>query len=279
LLFAGKRSERVAFWGHGRNMQAASQTAPLDSFKRWTTSRVDWWFAYTALSADFVRAAGFPCQSITVLENSVDTAVLVEQVAQARLGASLAALRAGFGLANAPTGLFIGSLYGEKRLPFLIAAANAIRLRIPTFQLAIAGAGPEEAMVQTAAVGSPAIRFLGRVEGERKAKLLACADLMLNPGLIGLGILDAFAAALPLVTTDCGVHAPEVCYLKHGVNGLMTANNLNDFVDTCQMLLFDPALRQFIGRNAGLSVHQYSLRNMAERFSLGILSCLEQPVR
>jgi len=279
LLLGGRRRERVAFWGHGRNMQAHSDSSLRESFKRWTSCRVDWWFAYTELSAGLVQAAGFPPQRITVLDNSIDTDALVADVARARLKASTATLRAGLGLADTPTGVFIGSLYSEKRLPFLIDAAQALCQRVPGFQLAIAGAGPEEALVQAASANNPGIRFLGRVQGERKAELLACADVVLNPGLVGLGILDAFAAGLPLVTTDCGLHSPEVCYLQDGVNGFMTPNTHSDFVAACQALLCDPELRQRMGQNAARSAARYSLRNMAERFSAGIHASLAHPPR
>ena len=279
LLLAGRRPERIAFWGHGRNMQSRTEHSLRESFKRWTSGRVDWWFAYTALSAGLVQAAGFPPQRITVLDNSIDTDALVAAVAQARLKAPTATLRTALGLADAPTGVFIGSLYGEKRLPFLIAAAQALRQRVPGFQLAIAGAGPDEALVQAASANNPGIRFLGRVQGERKAELLACADVMLNPGLVGLGILDAFAAGLPLVTTDCGLHSPEVCYLQDGVNGFMTPDTLDDFVAACEALLSGTALCKRVSHHAAQSAGRYSLQNMAERFSAGILACLAQPPR
>ena len=279
LLLAGRRPERIAFWGHGRNMQSRTEHSLRESFKRWTSGRVDWWFAYTALSAGLVQAAGYPPQRITVLDNSIDTDALVTQVAHARRSVTTAALRAGLGLDDAPTGVFIGSLYSEKRLPFLIAAADALYLRVPGFQLAIAGAGPDEALARAAAARNPRIRFLGQVQGERKAALLACADVMLNPGLVGLGILDAFAAGLPLVTTDCGLHSPEVCYLQDGVNGFMTPDTLDDFVAASEALLRDTALREHVGHHAAQSAGRYSLQNMAERFSAGILACLAQPPR
>ena len=279
LLLMPARRERVAFWGHGRNLQSESFEGLRESFKRWTTGRVDWWFAYTKLSASIVEAAGFPQERITVLDNSIDTTELLRDVAEARSRSTLAALRASFGLEDAPTGLFVGSLYGSKRLPFLLEAAEELGRRVPGLQLAIAGAGPEEALVRAAASRNPRIRFLGRVGGRRKAELLACADVLMNPGLVGLGILDAFAAGLPLVTTDCQLHSPEICYLQDGVNSFVTADRLTDFAATCETLLRDLPLRQRVGRQALHSASHYSLENMAQRFSNGVVSCLEHSAR
>lgn len=275
LLLRGRR-ERIAFWGHGRNMQSRAETSLRESFKRWTSCRVDWWFAYTQLSAGLVHAAGFPPERTTVLDNSIDTRALTAQVTQARAAMSVAQLRQRLGLADGPTGVFIGSLYNEKRLPFLIEAAQALCLRVPGFQLAIAGAGPDEALVRAAAAHNPRIHFLGQVQGPRKAELLACADVMLNPGLVGLGILDAFAAGLPMVTTDCKLHSPEISYLEDGYNGFMTPDGLESFVQACQVVLLDSPLCERISRQAQQSAQRYSLDNMAARFSAGVLACLAQ---
>ena len=52
LLLLGPRRFRLAFWGHGANLQSDNPHGLKERFKRWTTNRVDWWFAYTQMSAD-----------------------------------------------------------------------------------------------------------------------------------------------------------------------------------------------------------------------------------
>lgn len=267
------RRPALAFWGHGRNMQAQQPDGALERFKRWTTNRVDWWFAYTELSADFVRTDGFPAARITVLDNSIDTGELRAAVELAR-SQPRATLRAGFGLGTGPVGLFLGSLYGDKRLPFLLEAARALHLQRPDFQLVIAGDGPERGWLERAAAGLPFVTYVGSVRGERKAQLLASADLMLNPGLVGLGILDAFVAGLPMFTTDCRLHSPEIAYLDNGRNGRMTPDSLTDYVQAILALLADPAAMARLqggAREAGL---HYSIEHMTERFCTGIQACL-----
>jgi hypothetical protein len=53
------------------------------------------------------------------------------------------------------------------------------------------------------------------------------------PGLVGLVIIDNFVTQLPMFTTDNNnnIHSPEVSYLQNDVNGVMTANTLDDYVD------------------------------------------------
>jgi len=267
------RPEALAFWGHGRNMQAQRPTGLLERFKRWTTGRVDWWFAYTEMSSAFVHEDGFPTERITVLNNSIDTGELRRAIVEARL-TPREALRAKLGLDQGPLAVFLGSLYPDKRLSFLVDAARAIHAQMPGFVLAIAGDGPDRALIEQAAQTSSFIRYLGSVRGARKAELLACADLILNPGLVGLGILDAFVAGAPLLTTDCRLHSPEVAYLENGRNGLMTADSLPDYVQATLAVLRDPAELQRLQAGALAAGQHYSIERMSERFCDGIVACL-----
>ena len=272
------RTGQLAFWGHGRNMQSGRPVGALERFKRWTSTRVDWWFAYTELSAGFVRDDGFPAGRITVLNNSIDTTDLRAAVARARQSPR-EVLRAGLGLSpDGPLGVFVGSLYDAKRVPWLLKAAEAIHAQVPDFQMAIAGEGPDKPAVDAAAARCSFVHGLGSVRGDRKAKLLAAADLMLNPGVVGLTILDAFVAGLPLLTTDCGLqgglHSPEIAYLQSGDNGLMTADDLAAFVAAVVQLLQNPAMAQQLQAGARRAGALYSIEQMSDRFCAGIQDCL-----
>ena len=54
--------------------------------------------------------------------------------------------------------------------------------------------------------------------------------LILNPGMVGLNIIESFATAVPMVTTDCRIHSPEIVYLENGRNGIMTDNTIEAYV-------------------------------------------------
>jgi glycosyltransferase involved in cell wall biosynthesis len=273
LVLAPGRRTPVAFWGHGRDMQAARPEAWSERFKAWTTRRVDWWFAYTEVSAACVRATGFSPDRITVLHNSIDTSELRHGIAEARR-LDRRELRREFGLGAGPVGLYIGSLYADKRIPWLIDAAVRLREQVPNFELLVAGAGPERAWVEQAARRHDFIRYVGMVRDARKARCLVSADLVLNPGLVGLGILDAFVAGLPLITTDCKLHSPEIAYLESGRNGLMTANDLECYVSSCLRLILDREARARMGAAAAESADEYSIERMSERFCSGLIEGL-----
>ena len=67
--------KKVAFWGHGRNRQ--TQKAGFSEWlKLQTLNRVDWWFAYTRGTTEYLQAHGVKPEKITTVQNSVDTETL-----------------------------------------------------------------------------------------------------------------------------------------------------------------------------------------------------------
>ena len=278
LALARRQHWRLAFWGHGRNMQSAKPQSWRERFKRWTSRQVDWWFAYTALSSRTVQADGFPAGRITDLQNAIDTQTLIQQC-QRVTEADTAALRLQLALGDGPLGLFVGSLYPDKRLDFLLEAARNLAQAVPGFCMVIVGDGPQRQALADAAKTLPWLRVVGPKRGHDKAVFLRCATAMLNPGLVGLGILDAFAGGLPMVTTDFGLHSPEIEYLRNGENGVMTPNKLSDFVAGCAALLASPDQCQRMAAAGFADAQRYTVHNMARNFSNGIVAALSSPKR
>lgn len=272
-LMSFGRPKRLAFWGHGRNMQSDHPNGLKERFKRWTINKVDWWFAYTKSSAALVEEAGFPSRRMTVVDNAVDTqklAKLCREVSPTDYQLKRDELQLG----NGPVALYLGSLYKEKRLDFLLDAAFKIRQRIPDFQLLVAGAGPEEMQIVEAARAHPWIHYLGPVQEKNKAVALVLADVILNPGLVGLGILDSFASGTPMFTTDCGLHSPEISYLSSGHNGVMTDNDVDIFANTVSDALQRPEILLTLRKGALSSAPHYTISNMVNRTQSGIRACL-----
>lgn len=267
------RPRRIAFWGHGKNLQNAVGHGVREELKSVLSGRVDWWFAYSSFSADVLRSKGFPEERITVTNNSVDTVALRKHIAVYRLCKGNG-VRKRLGLGEGPIGLFVGSLDKNKRLPFLIESSAMIRAHIPDFVLVIAGDGLERGLVEAAGRKYDHIRYVGVADTAKKSELLSIAAAMLNPGMIGLGILDAFVAEIPIITTDCGIHSPEIAYLEPGYNGLVTENDVSAFAAAVVRLLLEPSGLRSLGNGSAITGWKYSLDNMAERFSNGISECL-----
>lgn len=276
LLMIEPRRFKLAFWGHGANLQSDNPNSFKERFKRWTTNQVDWWFAYTQMSAGLVKAAGFPESRITILNNAVDTKELQRQ-RKSVTPDETQALRELLDFDTGQVGVYVGSLYTDKRLDFLFAAAEAIRREIPDFHLLIIGEGPEREKVQIWCDSRSWVRWVGARFGREKVAYMSVAHVMLSPGAVGLGVMDAFVCEVPMITTDCGNHGPEIDYLENGINGVMTADDLSTYVEAGVRLLRDAQELDRLRAGCATAAREYTVENMAQRFSDGVMRCLEAP--
>lgn len=269
--------KRVAFWGHGRNRQGDSTSFP-EKVKRHTVAWVDWWFAYTPGVREYVMGLGMPSERITTVNNSVDTSEFRRLLAEIT-GDEIRVAQDEFGTdGKSLIGLYCGGLYPDKHLDFLIEAAVRVQARVPEFRLLVLGGGPEFSKVATAAEKHPFIVALGPCFGRKKACCFRMASVFLMPGLVGLAILDAFTAGLPLITTDVPIHSPEIEYLEDGVNGFTVARDPGAYANCIVRVLKDPGLLRTLSEGATRSATKYSLEAMVENFHAGILRCLRAGV-
>ena len=101
------------------------------------------------------------------------------------------------------------------------------------------------------------------------------ADIMLNPGLLGLHILDSFSIGMPLVSTENALHSPEISYLDNGHNGILVKEDTaTDYADAVSRLLADQNYYQKIATQAIEDGKKYTLNNMVDHFYEGIVKCL-----
>ena len=268
------RPKRFALWGRGID-EPSSDVAPANQrFTRALADRALWWFTNTEAGSEFLRRQGFTRERITFLENTIDTVALAELL-QTVTTAQIDIGRRRLGLKAARVALFMGALREDKRLPFLLQAAEQVLARVPGFRLLIAGDGPLRSYVEEAAQSRPWLRYLGHQARFEKALVLRQCELMLAPGGVGVGILDAFTAGVPLVTTNCPGHGPEIAYLRSGENGLMTENSVEAYVRAVVALLQYEDERRRLGLNGQHVAAHYTIENMAQRFRKGIHAALQ----
>lgn len=276
LLLSRLGLKRVAFWGHGENRQG-SASGLLEQWKKRSLNWVTWWFAYTVGAAEYLHRQGVPKSKITAVQNSVDTRGIQDCV-ESLDAESRTKLRAAMGIpAAAAVGIYMGALQKAKSLPFLLHASRNIRKKTKEFHLIVAGGGPEEEVITRNAREQSWVHFLGPKFGAEKSELLAIADVFLLPGAVGLAILDAFAAGLPLVTTELPTHGPEIEYLEEGRNGVMTPHDPERYARAVAHLFTHPAELGALRDGARRSAEKYSIENMIENFRSGITRCLSQP--
>jgi glycosyltransferase involved in cell wall biosynthesis len=265
---------KVAYWGHGRNFQSEAPEGIRERWKNFLLTRVDWWFAYTQLSAEIVERAGFPSRKITCLNNAIDNSSFQNDLAS-WTDQQIEAERCKFGHgSDASINLFCGSLYVDKRLDLLIEAADLIKKAMPAFVLVVIGDGPAMPYMRAAAESRPWLHLLGVRRGREKAMYFRMADLVLNPGTVGLHILDSFCSGTILVTTQSARHSPEIAYLQNGVNAICTDDTATAFSQAVVNITRDPARLLKMQANARADGDRYTLSNMVDRFVSGIQAAL-----
>lgn len=267
---------KVAFFGHGRNFQAADQNSASERWKRFWATKAHWWFAYTEETKKYLLGLGYPAERVTVFNNAVDTSEL-KALSATVTEAELQELRTSLGLVGRHVGVYVGGLYAEKRLPFLLASLDIIRARVPDFEFVVVGGGPEQAQMEAATTTRPWLKVTGPQFGKRKVQLMALGDLFLIPGLVGLAILDAGIMGLPVVTTDYPFHSPEIAYLRDGSNGLMVRpwQDATAYAEEVVALLTSQdGARLAMSAAAREIAAGYSIEAMADRFAEGVRAAL-----
>lgn len=266
---------KVAFFGHGRNFQARDRQSRAERFKRFWTSKVDWWFAYTGRSARIVAETGFPSDRITAFNNAIDTSAIAAEMA-ALPPDRVETLRRSLVENSHNVGVYVGALYPDKRLGFLIEAARAIRSRVPDFHLIVIGGGEDTPLAEAAAAELSWVHYLGPRFGAEKTELVALASVLLMPGLVGLAVLDSFAYGIPMVTTRFPYHSPEIDYLEDGVNGIVTDDDVAVYGDAVCRVLTDAPFRDGLRAGAATAASTYTIEAMVERFADGVMRALDR---
>lgn len=279
LLLSALGLKAVAFWGHGRNHQRAPGRSVREWIKQHLAKLPDWWFAYTADTARYLESVGFDPGKITTINNAVDTSGFARMVDAAR-EEDLAAMRDRLGLAaDDRIALYCGALYSHKRIPLLIEACAIVAQRIPNFRLLIVGSGTEAHSIERACLDFVFLRYAGPMFGEEKSLCYRLSSLILNPGAVGLSILDAFAARLPVITLSDSLHGPEIGYLEHGVNGLLVDGDAEALAGAVVNVIESLELHSRLSAGAAYTARMYTIESMIERVRDGIVNCIERTVR
>jgi len=271
LRIAGRK--RLGFWGLGANKQVG-RSRLSEWYKRATARWVDLYFAYTVAAAREVAAWGVPPDRITAVQNAIDTREFQDHIVSVK-NSELESVRLENGISkDASVGLFCGMLDAVKSVPFLIDCCKLIKKRVQQFHLIIIGGGRQQSEVQVAIKDLPWVHMVGPKFGRDKALLFKLSDLFLLPGRVGLVILDAFAAGLPLVTVQIPIHGPEVEYLEDGVNGFIVPRDADIYAEIVVRLLQDRASLLRLREGALKSAGTYTLNAMADNFRAGVMRCL-----
>ena len=261
---------RIGMWGQGRSYSTQQSRVEAEA-KQWLTRRSDWFFAYTHGGADFVASHGFPKDRISVLQNSTDTRRLRRDLVTLS-SLEITSFVQQHDLTPGRVGLFLGGVDEHKGIRFLLEAARECASRLPGFRLLVGGAGGLAPLVMSAQEAGEPVVYLGRVAGKEKALAMTVADIMMIPEWVGLVAVDALAAGLPILTTNCPSHSPESEYLSPGLTAVFTDHNPVEYAHQSVHLMERPEELKRMSHECTSRSRDLTVENMANRFSSGVRS-------
>jgi glycosyltransferase involved in cell wall biosynthesis len=266
--------KKFAFWGHGNNLQS-SKFAIFNLLKRIYSNHSSWWFAYTNGVKQFLVGNGYPLHKITVVQNAIDAKKLSSYY-ESISDEELLRIRDAYELKiNERILIYCGAFYKEKRLDFLLNAADNLIKHGHNFKLIMIGEGPDKHLIKSAMISRPWLVYTGPIYNREKASFFKLADIFLIPGAIGLAVLDSFAFETPIVTTNYKFHGPEFEYLKDGYNGVISKDDLKHYSDAVSDLLHDNSKLQKLKKNCKSEIDKYSIETMIDNFVDGVRSALK----
>ncbi|MGB5235700.1 MAG: glycosyltransferase [Candidatus Macondimonas sp.] len=162
------------------------------------------------------------------------------------------ALRARWGLGEAPLVLFLGRLHFKKGLDLLIPAFDALRQRVPGVQLVIAGPENDDygqwvrRWVRERGLDA-AVHFVGSLHGAEVLQAYVDADVFALPSYtenFGMTVIEALACSVPVVISDqVNIHAE----VSGAGAGLVTRCDAGEVTQALESLLVDADRRRAMG--------------------------------
>jgi len=164
--------------------------------------------------------------------------------------------------------VYVGRIGLEKNLGFMLKAFKKAKESVPDVKLMIVGEGPELDPLKDLAINlgiGDSVIFPGRVEYEEipsyyKAgyAFIMTSTTEVNP----LALLEAMASGLPVVAISAAGSSDTV---TTGYDGILTDNNMDNYVNALLKLLKNGDYRDKMSAGAKSTSEKYSMKSTAER--------------
>ena len=263
---------KLAVWSHGvGNKEMLRPFSSLRSRIELAVLRnVDAVLLYSHQRRQMITARLGDAPGFFVAPNTLDTERL-ERIYKKMASIGKEEIKRKLGYTNRFNLIYVGRLLRNKRIGLLL---ETFELLSPRFDvgLHIIGDGPEKTLVEEYKKKLPSIHAYGSIfEEEGLARHIFGADLIVNPGYVGLSIVHAFAYGTPMITcktTEQGpFHSPEIEYLRHGQNGLFCDSSASSLADEITGLLSNPGRIEKMSSAAAETVRRdCSVGNMLSGF-------------
>lgn len=229
--YCRRKGIKVIYWGHGINLWTPEKTFKNLLF-HYLHKKSDAIILYAPEQLKYIRPGHRSKTHIALNTINFNSFPAIKE--------SKEELRSRYGLTFETIVLFCGRVTRDKRLDILIDIFA--RSGNTSTGLLIVGGGLPEELRKVVDAHDNMVYYGAVYEPVAVNELHKLSDLFCIPGKCGLSINQAMYWRLPVLTTDV-IHAPEIYYLKDGVNGFIARDRL-DLADKINLLAEN---RQLLG--------------------------------
>jgi len=226
--------------------------------------RADYFLTYTPSSTNFLIDKGIDSGRIRHFFNTIDTLGL--RIENGDVGDILS-------LKNRYRIAFVGTLHSERRFEKVLEVFKKLHENDNRYILDVFGAGPLLQLYQSQNLTN--VIFHGFVSGKDLQVVLREVMFVLNPGLIGLNLVDCvFAHAIMITDCEYPKHSPEVYYINENDVGYSIQWSIDNVIKIIKEFSSVDGVR--ILRNQQELKVDLTTQKMAERVIHGLLTWSER---
>lgn len=170
--------------------------------------------------------------------------------------------------------LFFGRLVAEKGIARFVSTVRRLQRRNANINALIVGGGPAAKAFQEL----PNAVLTGHLEGERLARAVASADILLHPSTtetFGNVVLEAMASGLAVVIAEA---ANSQALIEHGQTGIACPPDaITSYEQAIMALVENPDRRRQFGEAARLASEAFSWANASRQAADAYRDVLRRP--
>jgi len=242
-----------------------NKSAAKDNLLRLFLNGFDFHLAYHTNAKNYGVEHGVPEEKITVIHNTIDES-RIKRVEQSLAREQLEKIHSD--IQGNKIILFVGAILREKKLDLLIDAFN--ELNSSHVVLLIVGDGEDLGRIMDRCKGNENILFPGQVVDDVGIYFDA-SDIFVLPGTGGLGINEAMAHGLPIISGYADGSADDL--VKDGVNGFRLEDySVEELSRHLKFLLHNEKERKRMGENSlEMILGELSFKEFIARVYRGLL--------
>jgi 1,2-diacylglycerol 3-alpha-glucosyltransferase len=268
----------ILFWTHGydhgirrNNLFNKIRVKIMEFFYK----KVDHIIVFSYKGKEYLINKGIDSNKITVAPNTLNTNFWLKKYYSCNKNE----IKKKYGYTNNSFHvLFSGRLNKFKKVINLLKAGQIIQNKFKNLNIYIhiVGDGEEKENLQNFVNKNNLknVIFYGAIFDEAKVADIFClSDVFVMPGYVGLAIIHAFCFGLPIITENLSYHSPEICFLKHNINGFFVEeDNIEELANKIIFLFQNKEVLKELSKSAIETVkNEASIENMIKKMNEAFL--------